>query len=247
MAIFKTIGISDDARHAIANAIFSAITNDIPEVIQDNNLPTSYGAGQFRWNFINRNVLNNLDGCFQTSIVKRGAYPCLIIYDSTTGFTFSIMSEKNFSKLQKRLPTGIHYLEALVSKNTGYDIIEGQVSLDFPEIPVRDQTCIESLRNQLLNDFTGIIENHLLITFEYSYSRVISARVILVTPEFGVAFSEDWSRFLDTPYIIGKASILEELNKDDENESLVQLKEKPMDESSDQLSSLPNTPDVANI
>ena len=69
----------------------------------------------------------------------------------------------------------------------------------------------------------------------------------MVTPEFGVAFSEDWSHFLDTPYIIGKASILEELNKDDENESLVQLKEKPMDELSDQLSSLPNTPDVANI
>ena len=138
-------------------------------------------------------------------------------------------------------------MEALVSKNTGYDIIEGQVSLDFSGTPVRDQTCIESLRNQLLSDFTGIIENHLLITFEYSYSRVISARVILVTPEFGVAFSEDWSHFLDTPYIIGKASILEELNKDDENESLVQLKEKPMDELSDQLSSLPNTPDVANI
>lgn len=246
MAIFKTIDISDDVRHAIANGIFSAITNDIPEVIQENNLPTSYGAGQFRWNFINRNVINHLDGCFQISIVKRGAYPCLIIYDATTDFTFSIMSERNLARLQKRLPAGIHYLEALVSKNTGYDIIEGQVRLDFPETIVRDHTYIDSLRNQLLNDFTGIVKNHILITFEYSYSRVISARAILLTPEFGIAFSEDWSHFLDTPYIIGKASILEELNKDDENEPLVHLKGRQIEESSDQLISLPDEPDVAN-
>jgi hypothetical protein len=78
MPVLESLSLSDDVRNAIANGIFTAITNDIPEIIQDNYLPTTYGAAHFRWNFINRNVLNNLEGQFQIDIAKRGPYPFLL-------------------------------------------------------------------------------------------------------------------------------------------------------------------------
>ena len=125
MAIFESINVPDDVRHAIANGIFTAITNDIPEIIQENNLPTSNGVGLFRWNYINRNISENLGGLLQTSLPKRGPFQFLLLFDETTGFTFSIMSEQNFTRLQRRQPENLHYLEALIANNAGYDITEG--------------------------------------------------------------------------------------------------------------------------
>jgi hypothetical protein len=41
------------------------------------------------------------------------------------------MAERNLNRLQKRLPKGIHYLEALIMENTGYKIIEEQLCFEF--------------------------------------------------------------------------------------------------------------------
>jgi hypothetical protein len=191
-------------------------------------------------------VKTNLEGRFQIDVVKRGPFPVLLLYDESTGFTFSIMAERNLNKLQRRLPNGIHYLESLIVKNTGYEIIKGQLSLDFPQKVERDQTAIENLRNQLLSNFMGIVKNHILIAFDYSFSRVTSAKAILLTPEFGVAFSEDWSAFLDKPYIVGKKSLLSEMAIEENEEPLVRLKETTKEQQADDLISLVENPDVAN-
>ena len=99
------------------------------------------------------------------------------------------------------------------------------------------------MRDDLLKDFTGIVTNHVLIVFNYNFSRVTSARAILITPEFGIAYSEDWSRYLDKQYIIGKTSLINELNYDEHNEPLVKLKETTTFED---LVSIPTLPDVSN-
>lgn len=216
----------------------------MPELIQEHNLPTANGGSLFRWNFINRNISQNLGGRFQTSYVKRGPWKFLILFEDQTGITFSIMTERNLGRLQRRLPSGIHYLESLVVPNAGYDIVEGQLSLDFGK-ESRDQTAIEKLRDELLSEFAGVIKNHILILFEYDYSRVLSARAVLLTPELGVAYTEDWSHFLNKPYIIGKASIAESL-KDEDSEPLVQLKPQKEKLSSDDLVSLPVEADIVN-
>jgi hypothetical protein len=238
MAVFESLHISDDVRNAIANGIFTAITNDIPEIIQEHNLTTSFGAGHFRWNYIIRNVRNNLEGCLQLDVVKRGAFPLLLIYDKSTGFTFSIMAERNLSKLQRRLPNVIHYLESLIMNNAGYEAIEGQIRLEDVMKIERNQTAIENLRNQLLSSFSGIIKNHILITFEYSFFRVISASAVLLTPELEIAFKEDWSHFLNKQYIVGKNSLIAEMNEQDSEEPLVRIKKTTAERQSEKLVSL---------
>ena len=244
MAIFSSLTMEDDARHAIANGIFSAVTSDMPELIQEHNLPTVNGGSLFRWNFVNRNVSANLGGRFQTSYVKRGPWKFLILFEQDSGMTFSIMTERNLGRLQRRLPDGIHYLESLVAPNSGYDVVEGQMSLDLGKEP-RDQSAIEKLREELLNEFAGVIKNHILILFEYDFHRVLSARAVLLTPELGVAYTEDWSPFLNKPYEIKKTSLLEDM-KDVDGETLVRLKDKKDEPLSADLVSLPEEPEIAN-
>ena len=237
MPVFGSLDIHDDVRRAIASGIFTAITNDISEIIYEHSLPTSNGASLFRWNFINRNVSANLGGQFQTSYITRGPWKFLLLFEQTLGFTFSIMTEKNFARLQRRLPRGIHYLEALTSKNTGYDVVEGQMKLDFDESK-RDPSAVEQLRDQLLNNVAGIVKNHILILFDYDFSRVVSARAVFPTPDFDIAYSKDWSNFLNKHYVINKTSIIKEMIADDA-EPLVKLKPEMQERVADDIVLLP--------
>ena len=99
MPIFNSLGISDDTKHAITNGIFTAITHDIPDLIQDHQLPTNNGIGLFRWNYIHKRVTENLGGRFQLKYAPRGPWKILLLYEQELGFTFSIMAEKNLSRL----------------------------------------------------------------------------------------------------------------------------------------------------
>ena len=67
----------------------------MPELIYENELPTAVGSGLFRWNFINRNLSNGLNGEFQVSFQKRGAWKFLLLYDSITNFSVSVMKNYN--------------------------------------------------------------------------------------------------------------------------------------------------------
>ncbi|MDR2547525.1 MAG: DUF5986 family protein [Lachnospiraceae bacterium] len=244
MPKFKSLDISNDAKHAITHGIFSAITHDIPDLIQEHGLPTAIGFGQARWNWIHKRVSENLEGRFQVHYAPRGAWKAMLLYENNLGFTFSIMSEKNFTILQKHLPKNVHYIESLISKNTGYDVIQGQMRLAGCDHH-RNPSDVEKLRNMLLTDFAGIIKNHILILFDYNFNRVVSMRAILLTPQFDIAFDEDWSNFLKTPYIIGKTSFIEDMI-DDDSEPIVCLKPKKQKESLDDLVSIPSESEIAN-
>jgi len=237
MPIFKTLDVPDNVKHAIVSGISTAITNDIPDIISDYKLPTNNGIGQFRWNFIHRRVEENLGGRFQHSYVSRGPWKILILFESVLGFTFSIMSESNLSRLKMHLPDGIHYSEALLSKNVGYDVIHGQMCLERFKHQ-RSPSDVEKLRDTLLKDFVGIVKNHILILFDYMNHNITSSRAVLLTPEYNIAFEEDWSNYLQTPYIIGKSSIFEDMINDD-TEPLVRFKQNVQLVSEESIVSLP--------
>ena len=89
----NSIPISDGQKVFIANGIFRAISQDLPEIIYEHNLPTTVGAGLFRWNFINRNLSDSLCADFEVCIPPRGAWRVLILRDKVSNMSFSIMSE----------------------------------------------------------------------------------------------------------------------------------------------------------
>lgn len=242
MPRFIALNLSDNDRHAITNGVFKAITHDMPDHIQDENLPTAVGSSLFRWNYINRNISQNLGGHFEICFSPRGPWKVMLLFERDLGFTFSIMSEKNFAKLQKKRPDGIHYLEALISQNAQYDVIEGQLQIDGFERKERDAGLVEKLRDELMQ-FDGIIYNHFLILFDYAFNKVLSVRVVLLTRQMEVAFSEDWSTYLEKPYYFQNSDINAELF--DNDEPLVSLKESDNYPDPDGLVTLPEVPMVS--
>lgn len=193
------IPITDDQKVFIANGIFRAVTQDMPEVISENNLPTALGGGLFRWNFINRNLSENLAGDFEAYIQPRVSWRLLLLRDKTSNLSFSIMSEANFRKLQHSRTNSVHYLEALISENKKREPQSQQLSF-FPEGRQRDDSILFALRNQLLSCFSGIVEEHILVLFDYNFSGVTSARAVLLNPNMEIAFSEDWTQYLRATY-----------------------------------------------
>lgn len=210
----NAIPISDDQKSFIANGIYRAITQDMPEVIAEHNLPTTLGGGLFRWNFVNRNLSENLNGDFETSIQPRGSWRLLLLRDKTTNLSFSIMSESNFRKVQRSVTDSIHYLEALISHNKNREPLSQQLSF-LPDNRYRDENILSNLRDQLLSCFTGIVEEHVLILFDYNFAGVTSARAVLLTPKMEIAVSEDWTQFLRST-VIPKNTLLDDILADDE-------------------------------
>lgn len=84
-----------------------------------------------------------------------------------------------------------------------------------PESKCDDVDALCNLRNQLLGNFTGMVEEHVLVLFDSNFSGVISARAVLLTPELEIAVSEDWTKFLRST-AIPQDTILSELLTDDE-------------------------------
>ena len=210
----NAIPISDNQKAFVANGIYRAITVDIPEIIADYNLSTSLGSGQFRWNFIIRNLSENLIGDFESCVRPRGAWKILLLRDKNTNLSFSIMSEANFRRVQCTPKDKLHYLRALVLNNENYGFPMQQTFFS-PESKCDDVDALCNLRNQLLGNFTGMVEEHVLVLFDSNFSGVISARAVLLTPELEIAVSEDWTKFLRST-AIPQDTLLSELLTDDE-------------------------------
>lgn len=212
--MYEAIPISNEQKIFIVNGIYRAITQDMPEVIAEHGLPTTLGSGLFRWNFINRNLSENLNGDFETCICPRGSWRIPLLRDKNTNLSFSIMSEATFRKVQRSPGDSIHYLEALVSHNKNREPLSKQLSF-LSDSRCRDENALSELRNRLLSSFTGIVEEHVLILFDYTFSEVTSARAALLTPNLEIAMSEDWTQFLRSTVVPPK-TLLGEILADDE-------------------------------
>lgn len=221
--------MTEQQKSFLANGIFRAITQDMPELIYENELPTTVGSGLFRWNFINRNLSEGPGIEFETSFQKRGAWKFLILRDYATNFSISIMSEQNFRKLQHHPSLQPHYLEALVFHNKVREPIEGQLHLEGMHTE-RGPSILSELRNQLLSGFTGIVDEHILLLFDYDYTGVTSARAVLLTPSLDIAVSDNWTAYLKTTYIPRQSSISPILP---EEELVVKLKSEYLPQDND--------------
>ena len=213
--------LNDEQKNYLANGVYQAVTQNMPDIVEENNLPTNVGGGIYRWNFINRNLTSNPQLGFQISFPKRGAWRFLVLLDMTSNLSFSVMTEQNLRKLQKSPPMREHYLEALVSENKNRTPIEGQVCFECVQLE-REPSVLEKLRQELLYEFTNVIKEHVLILFDYDFTGVTSVRAVLLTPKLEIALSDDWTSYMRSIYVPAK-SILAELISEQEDE-LVTLK-----------------------
>lgn len=208
------IPITEHQKTFVANGVFRAITLDMPEVIEENSLKTSLGSGQFRWNFIIRNLSDSFEANFEAITPPRGCWRILLLRDLISNLSFSIMSERNFRKLRRTPSDRAHYLTALISENQERASVEHQFCLDGFRV-TQDKNVLSDIRTQLLSSFSGIVTEHVLVLFDYDFTGVTSMRAVLLTPDMEIAVCEDWTKYLKSTFI-PDTSLLSSLFDDDE-------------------------------
>lgn len=215
-----SIPLTESQKIFVANGVFRAITLDMADVIEDNNLKTSLGGGQFRWNFIIRNLSDSFAANFETITPSRGCWKILLLRDLVSNLSLSIMSERNFRNLRRKTSDRLHYLSALISENKDRESIEHQLSLDGFRVTPNKNTLSE-IRVQLLSAFSGMVTEHILVLFDYDYTGVTSMRAVLLTPNMEIAVSEDWAKYLKSTFIPDVSQFSSLL---DDDEPIVKLK-----------------------
>ena len=210
-----SIPLTDEQKTFLANGIFRAVSQDMTELIYEHELPTDVGKGHFRWNYINRNLSTALNGDFEHSFKKRGAWKFLLLRDRQSELSFSIMSEQNLKRLQASLPLKAHYLEALVSDNANRKPLEGQTRI-LGMFPDRDSSFLSELKNQLFSGFSGEVKEHVLLLFDYNHIGVVSVRAVLLNANLEVAVSDDWTKYMETTFVPTSSPLAETLSGEDE-------------------------------
>lgn len=89
--------------------------------LQEEKFPTDNGSEGAKWNYINREVKNDMEeGRYQIEVLYRGPWKFLGIYDRTTRYFYTLMREKNLLSLRKNQSTKLfHYMNALSRLNEG--------------------------------------------------------------------------------------------------------------------------------
>lgn len=216
------IAITDREAAFMANGIYRAITHDMKDIISEYALPTSIGAGLFRYNYIYKNLTSEFGGRFDWSFHRIGFWTLLILHDKVSNLTFSVMSENTLKRLLQHQSEKPRHIEALVSKNKMREPASRQLALFDIEYE-KDADELESLRQKLLLGFDGVIGEHVLIVFDSNYAGAISCRAVLLTPDLEIGYSEDWSKHLKE-YVVPEATVLASLLEPDEDLPLATLK-----------------------
>lgn len=199
MESFFSLNLDNNDKALFVYSVRNAIENEMFDLELENRLPSTNGEGQYRWNYINRDLMELLGSTLSISIRRRRGWQLAIITDESTGFSFSLMSSKNLKALQKKLPSNIHYLEALLHNNSAFAPPSQQLSF-LSQDSQRDKSLVEKIRRELLGDFGQ--KYHLLIVFDCDHRIVTQVKLLLLDDKLQLVYQEDWSKHLKEPLII---------------------------------------------
>lgn len=239
----RSIPIEEENIRILVDGICRAISQDMPEIIYENQLPTSVGSGLFQYNFVYRNLLNKIDNSdFEFSLQRRGSWWFIILYDRVSGFTFTIMSEQNLTRLQNDKKLQGHYLQALVLYNERRQPQCKQLTLfDVEKKP--NFLYLLNLREQLLSGFTNPVGEHVLVLFDAFKSEIIFIRAALLTPELEIAIDDNWSEYISETYFVNESLVALVNNVEPEDEPLAKLKKDVEEEERDTSVTLASSKD----
>ena len=110
--------------------------------------------------------------------------------------------------------------------------------------PGRDKSFLSELKNQLLSNFTGIVDENVLMLFDYNYMGVTAVRAVLLNANLEVAVSDVWTQYMKTTFVPTKSPLAETLCeeddllaklKTDENSASSEIVELPTTKSEDSI------------
>ena len=197
--------------------------------IQEENFPTDNGSEGAKWNYINREVKNDVgEGRYEIEVLYRGPWKFLGIYDRDTRYFYTLMREKNLLSLRKNQNAKLfHYVNALSRLNkklkNEYVVDNEQLCL-FPEMMYDEmgEETLDRILEKLIAKIDGSIERYVLISFDILHGQVTAMKGTIPAVGMNYYKEEDWADLLNASYSSDDTGVLEEVP-----EEIVMLERKP--------------------
>lgn len=197
--------------------------------LQEEKFPTDNGSEGAKWNYINREVKNDMEeGRYQMEVLYRGPWKFLGIYDRTTRYFYTLMREKNLLSLRKNQSTKLfHYMNALSRLNEGLKdeyVVENEQLCLFPDMIYDEEgeETLDRILEKLIAKIDGSIERYVLISFDISHGQVIAIKGTVPAVGMNYYKEEDWADLLNASYSTDDTGASEEVS-----EEIVMLERKP--------------------
>ena len=165
--------------------------------------PTDNGNDGMCWNFINREIIRVLEGGrFQITVMRRGIWKLIGIYDKQTKYFYTLMRNKTFNNLRKNASKKLmHYMNALSRLNSKlseeYDLLEEQLILgeEF-SLGKTYLAKLDDVLGVLLKDIVGDINAYALISFDMHYGQVCQLEGIIPSVGMNYFARENWTEYI---------------------------------------------------
>ena len=213
--------------------------------VEEEKFPTDNGSGGAKWNYINREVKNNLEeGRYQIDILCRTPWKFLGIYDRETKYLYTLMREKNLLSLRKNQGKNrFHYANALSRLNeklkSEYTVENEQLSL-FPNMTYDEEgeETLDAIMEKLTDKIDGSIERYVLISFDILNGQVTAIKGTVPSVGMNYYKEENWVDLLNASYSSGNTGAPEEVSREiltlDSKPDLHRKKRKKLQKSDEQ-------------
>lgn len=208
------ITIPEETIAKIVRCVEHAVSDDIREDIQRNDLQTRNSVPARIWDLLNTNILKTLTTT-ECTIAKahRGPWEMLVIFENTSQCIITFMREKRFSEIQKkqRKRHNMHYVDMLAKQFNSELLADYQQTSLLPHV-FSDEGQLSELIQTMLSDLcdeVSVVRNHILVLFETAGFQLTHIRAVMVTPTLEIASgcNENWSN-----HISGYESVVEKVS-----------------------------------
>lgn len=231
------IPVDDNVKHQIVRLLSDAVQNDVKEIMSTHYFEFFNSVHFLTWDCIYTRVYKRLNNeniiCIKC---KRGPWSFVLVYDLQSKYLYSFMKDKRLDQLilERKNRSAIHYLDALVTLNTGInelniDMTNAEQQLEL--LPLEKDSdwlkAVEKILRDMLGIYYGKIEKYAIITFNQFKGEVQSVKVTLLSPNMDIIYQEDWSKFINVDYDKSDYSSFNDWNSDDdenEEDDFVKLK-----------------------
>lgn len=173
----------------------------------EEKFPTDNGSEGAKWNYINREVKNDIEeGRFQIEVLYRGPWKFLGVYDRETRYFYTLMREKNLSSLRRSKNTKLfHYTNALSRLNEELKkeyVVENEQLCLFPDMMYDEEgeETLDRILEKLITKIDGFINRYVLISFDISHAQVTAIKGIVPAVGMNYYKEEDWADLLNASY-----------------------------------------------
>lgn len=198
----KECNLKDTDKYLIVKCISDAIGDDSKACFQREciNDKKSNAKKFIKWDFINRNLINNFINTELTAeYAKRGSWYFVPLFNKETRTIFSIMREDRFNELQKKYikRSNPHYVDAFVQA-FNFDLDQNK-QLNLFGTDRFDENEVKMILEEILREFqidNSVIHRHAIILFEEYNSELISVRCCVLDSSLQIIEQESWNEFI---------------------------------------------------